>query len=182
VARLVVESGGERREYPIAGSLVIGRLRSNQVFIDDHKLSREHARIQFDGRLFILQDLGSKNGTFLNGIRLEKPEALRPDDIVKVGDVSFRFSLDASDPAAPAPLNLTPARSTRTAEDAERANVAAKIADGQDKNRRILSAGPQGPDAATAMFYYLVLGGVLFGGIIVAKFIFSWALHVVVPK
>lgn len=178
MARLVVESGGERREYPIAGSLVIGRLRSNQVFIDDNKLSREHARIQFDGRVFMLQDLGSKNGTFHNGRRLEQPVALRPNDTVKVGEFTFRFLTDPGDPS-PAP-ELAPARSNRTAEEAERANVAAKIAEAQQAKRKLEGDSGGGTDAGSAVIYYLVLAGILFGGTIAARILFTWALKVVV--
>jgi pSer/pThr/pTyr-binding forkhead associated (FHA) protein len=178
VARLVVESGGERREYPVAGSAVIGRLRSNSVFIDDHKLSREHARVQFDGRVFILQDLGSKNGTLHNGQKILQPATLRDNDTIRVGDIVFRFHLDPGDPQPPAPT-LAPEHSHRAAEEAERANVAARISDAQQQKRKL--EGPAGPDAGAAMMYYLILAGVLAGGTIVFKVVFGWALKVLNP-
>lgn len=179
MARLIVESGGERREYPVAGSAVIGRLRSNSVFIDDHKLSREHARVQFDGKVFILQDLGSKNGTLHNGQKIQQPATLRDNDTVRVGDIVFRFHLDPGDPQPPAPV-MAPEHSHHAAEEAERANIAARIADAQQQKRK--SEGPSGPDAGAAMMYYLVLGGVIVVGTFVFKMVFAWALKVVAPQ
>jgi pSer/pThr/pTyr-binding forkhead associated (FHA) protein len=94
VARLLLESGGERRELEVTGPITIGRSRTATVYLDDKTLSREHTRFYLDhGRAFV-QDLGSKNGTYLNGTLLKKAEALEHGDRVKVGVALFTVTLD----------------------------------------------------------------------------------------
>lgn len=177
MARLFQESGGERRDYRIHGQLVMGRMKSNQVFIDDLKLSREHARIQFDGKVYVLQDLGSKNGTFLNGQRLQMPAVLRPGDRIKLGDVQFRFELEPGDPPAPPPdPGLAPAAApSAAAQRAERENVAARVAAGPEPE----PVQVVGPGAGTTLVGWLILAGVAAGGAFVLRFVFAWALRAI---
>ena len=80
-----------------AGSNVLGRDPSSGILIDDGTVSRRHACIQLDGDQAILEDLGSKNGTFIDGVRLTEPVALANGTTFVLGDASivFRRALSA---------------------------------------------------------------------------------------
>jgi hypothetical protein len=80
----------------------IGRLASAHLKLDDPKVSRIHAVIEVssDGQEFSIIDMGSSDGTFVNGERISK-EKLRDGDEVKVGDCRLVVSLDESAEAAP---------------------------------------------------------------------------------
>lgn len=73
----------------------IGRDNSNDVVIDnDKRVSRQHCQITLQGTDFIIEDLKSKNGTFVNGWKIMSKTKLKPDDVVKVGDTKldwFRY-------------------------------------------------------------------------------------------
>jgi len=83
-----------------AARTVIGRLPDNEAQIDSPGISRRHAELQLQGDSVVLHDLGSANGTLLNGVRLEKPTALKDGDLVRLGEVTLKFydrqSLDAA--------------------------------------------------------------------------------------
>jgi pSer/pThr/pTyr-binding forkhead associated (FHA) protein len=64
----------------------LGRTSENGIHIPDTKLSRQHARIEQREGAFVLTDLGSTNGTFLNYRRLEAPASLRTGDVIGVGE------------------------------------------------------------------------------------------------
>ncbi len=69
----------------------LGRAVENEIVVLEKRASREHARIRREGRRSLLEDLGSTNGTFLNGERLNGPISLRDGDQITVGDVTFTF-------------------------------------------------------------------------------------------
>jgi DNA-binding winged helix-turn-helix (wHTH) protein len=75
------------------GENLIGRDRDSVVWIDDASVSRRHARIAVDADGATLEDLGSKNGTFLRGRRIEKPARLADLDAIKIGPASLVFRL-----------------------------------------------------------------------------------------
>ena len=58
-------------------TLTFGRTPDNTLIIDDKKTSRRHAEIRADGPNFVLQDLGSSNGTFVNKQRVQAPSVAR---------------------------------------------------------------------------------------------------------
>ena len=57
--------------------ITIGRDSVNEIVINDAEISRRHARLTFQGGKYVLEDLGSTNGTFVNGQRLAGPRVLR---------------------------------------------------------------------------------------------------------
>jgi pSer/pThr/pTyr-binding forkhead associated (FHA) protein len=75
------------------GPNVVGRGENVQIRVDSSWASREHARIVVDAGCVTLEDLGSKNGTFLNGREVKEPEVLRHGDAIRIGrtDSDFRF-------------------------------------------------------------------------------------------
>ena len=110
MARLILESGGERREFGITAPVVIGRGKSNPIALEDRLLSREHSRINVEpatggARRFVLQDLRSRNGTYLNGRKIVQPEMLKHGDVIRLGTMHLRFIVEAGDqgkaPSAP---------------------------------------------------------------------------------
>lgn len=73
--------------FPLEGEqLTIGRDSSNGVAINDAEVSRKHARLTFQGGKFVIDDLGSTNGTFVNGQRLAGPVVLKAGDVVSLGE------------------------------------------------------------------------------------------------
>ncbi len=82
---------GEQEIVLSAGENVLGRDRAAHVPIEDVSVSRHHARILIDAFSARLEDLGSKNGTFVHGRRLEAPVALRDGDDIRIGSVALVF-------------------------------------------------------------------------------------------
>lgn len=73
--------------FPLEGDqLTIGRDANNGVAINDAEVSRKHSRLTFQGGKYVLEDLGSTNGTFVNGQRLAGPVVLKPGDVVSLGE------------------------------------------------------------------------------------------------
>jgi hypothetical protein len=86
----VVMPSGDRIELG-EGKNLIGRLADCKVVITDGNTSRHHAQIHRAGSGFVITDLGSTNGTFINGERLVADHRLADGDIIAVGEVSLRF-------------------------------------------------------------------------------------------
>lgn len=64
----------------------IGRDVANEIVISDSEVSRRHARIFLQGTNYVLEDLGSTNGTFVNRQRLMGPYVLRPGEVITLGE------------------------------------------------------------------------------------------------
>ena len=80
--------------YPLHGGTInIGRNPDNQIAIQDPMISRYHARLTWQGHTFLLEDLGSANGTWVNDARIASPVLLRPGDSIGLGQ-NVRVGLD----------------------------------------------------------------------------------------
>ena len=79
----------------------VGRQAGSYLLIDHDSVSRRHAEISFANKQYILRDLGSSNGTFVNEVRLEadKVYILKPDDRVRFGKMKFTFQVTGVRPA-----------------------------------------------------------------------------------
>ena len=75
----------------VEGENILGRDRDAAAWIDVHSVSRHHARIVVSGDTATLEDLGSKNGTFLAGESVVKPRTLRDGDRIRIGTVEMIF-------------------------------------------------------------------------------------------
>jgi len=86
--RFVMRSGPTvGKVYPLeAAEISIGRDSSNMVAINDAEVSRRHARMELRGSAYMIQDLGSTNGTFVNGTRITGMQVLNPGDTVAFGE------------------------------------------------------------------------------------------------
>jgi len=88
------------RRFQVITEATLGRSPSCEISLQDGKVSRRHARLVVDGGLTKIEDLGSRNGTLVNGERLTVPVPLSPGDKVQVGDTTALF-----DPPAKAALS-----------------------------------------------------------------------------
>jgi DNA-binding winged helix-turn-helix (wHTH) protein len=80
------------REIALAeGESILGRDRDAAAWIDVHSVSRHHARVVVSGDRAALEDMGSKNGTLLNGESVTAPRALHDGDRVRIGTVEMTF-------------------------------------------------------------------------------------------
>jgi hypothetical protein len=81
--------------YPItAAEMFMGRDITNDIVLNDAEVSRRHVRLLVQSDQYVLEDLGSTNGTFVNGERLSAPYDLHVGDVVQMGDnVQLVFQL-----------------------------------------------------------------------------------------
>jgi pSer/pThr/pTyr-binding forkhead associated (FHA) protein len=84
-----LRSGAQSVELP-TGELIIGRAQECGIALDDERLSRLHAKISvtLTGEAW-LSDLGSRNGTFLNGEAVTAPQRLKDGDVIQMGQAEF---------------------------------------------------------------------------------------------
>ncbi len=83
---VIHEGAGAGSEHPVNGELILGREQgSADLVIDDPGVSRRHARVLVDNGGVIVEDLGSSNGTYVNGQRISGPVELGAGDEVQVG-------------------------------------------------------------------------------------------------
>ncbi|MFN8459179.1 MAG: FHA domain-containing protein [Anaerolineae bacterium] len=98
-ATLVIRQGTQAgMSFVITGNqVVIGREEGLEVVLQDPEASRRHARILWQGGRYVIEDLGSTNGTFVNGMQLTAPLALNPGDSIGVGQTALVFQMLATD-------------------------------------------------------------------------------------
>lgn len=80
-------------KFPLAGILSIGRNPANSICLDDATVSPDHCRISCENERFLLTDMDSDSGTFVNGIPV-KQRVLSPGDEIAVGNSLFLFEMD----------------------------------------------------------------------------------------
>ncbi|MFA6958063.1 MAG: FHA domain-containing protein [Thermoanaerobaculia bacterium] len=86
-ARLVIFFHDRRRIILSAGENILGRDEEADAMLDDPQVSRHHARVVIDPDRVTIEDLGSKNGTFVRDVRIEHPVELKDGDEVRLGSV-----------------------------------------------------------------------------------------------
>ena len=84
---LVIKEGPSAgNTYPLEGDeILIGRESNSTLHIDSPGVSRRHARLVFQNNQYLLEDLGSSNGTFVNGVQISKPWPLKNGDVISLG-------------------------------------------------------------------------------------------------
>lgn len=92
---------GSPGEFPLGDRTTLGRHPSNSLRLVDREVSKEHAVIERVGADFILKDLGSSNGTFVNGRRIQELK-LRDGDTITVGTSKLVFHSGEAAPVVPA--------------------------------------------------------------------------------
>jgi len=104
-ASLIVRQGAQAgMSFPLSGGqVIIGREEGMQIVLQDPESSRRHARISWQGGQFVIEDMGSTNGTFVNGVQLTSPKVLSPGDSIGIGQTALVFQM-AGAPVGPAPM------------------------------------------------------------------------------
>lgn len=90
---LLVERGPKELRgvsIAVAGPVIVGRSPGADIVIGAGYVSARHARFTLMGQNLFVEDLGSTNGTAVNGQRISEPVALKSKDVVTIGDVSIR--------------------------------------------------------------------------------------------
>lgn len=87
---------GKREVALNPGENMLGRTHEAAAWIEAESVSRRHARVVVSGQGASIEDLGSKNGTFLNGKRLREPQALAAGDLLRAGSVDVRVGVVAA--------------------------------------------------------------------------------------
>lgn len=108
---LIAVLSGNRKVIPVGegkefSSFLIGRAAEADLFLNDLTVSRRHCRIFRQAQSTMLEDLGSRAGTFLNEQKVSQPLGLRDGDEIKVGDVGLRVRIEGQkvgDGASPLP-------------------------------------------------------------------------------
>lgn len=105
--------GADGRQVPIKGSCSLGRAPTSEILLPDEEVSRRHAllHVQEQHECWLV-DLGSSNGTFVNGQRLFQAVKLRDEDRIEIGPFRFVFHqpLVAPEPRAGADTTVTALR------------------------------------------------------------------------
>ena len=91
-----IEGRGTERFELASGETSIGRHPECDIVVDAGAVSRYHAKVFRQGDEFLVEDSGSRNGTFLNGQLLTAPQALQEGDRVRISDVELMFHREAT--------------------------------------------------------------------------------------
>jgi pSer/pThr/pTyr-binding forkhead associated (FHA) protein len=99
----VTPAQGEPFDHVLSeSSLVIGRSSASDLILADPFLSRCHTRLYLNGNALFVEDLGSRNGTLLNGSQVTEPTEVKAGDVVKLSNSSIAVHLE---PETAAPLS-----------------------------------------------------------------------------
>jgi FHA domain len=77
--------------FDVVGGATMGRAEMSDIPVEDPFASSAHARVFPRGEFMYIEDMGSTNGTYLNGRQLERAEQLRASDVIRIGDSEYRY-------------------------------------------------------------------------------------------
>lgn len=92
MGRLIVKDRSGVRQMPLRRLVTIGRSQNSDLVLDSLYASRRHAWVWQQGDRFIIEDLGSRHGTFIQGRRITAPRFLNEGDVILMGDATLTFS------------------------------------------------------------------------------------------
>jgi pSer/pThr/pTyr-binding forkhead associated (FHA) protein len=94
-AMLVIRQGPQAgMSFPLTGNqIIIGREEGLDIVLQDPEASRRHARISWQAGQFFVEDMGSTNGTFANGVQITAPQMLNPGDTIGIGQTALVFQV-----------------------------------------------------------------------------------------
>jgi pSer/pThr/pTyr-binding forkhead associated (FHA) protein len=102
VSLVLFKKGGERKTFVLPGKHVLmGRAKDCDFWIPVLSVSRRHCELTLENTTLHIHDLGSRNGTYVNGMKVTNA-SLRPGDFIRVGPVLFGVQVDGQ------PSNLLP--------------------------------------------------------------------------
>src|SRR3989442_8588190 len=106
MARLVTLKGpNASREFTLdQDSMVIGRQTDSAICLESQAVSRHHARIVCQDGLFFIEDLGSSNGTYINGARIRERVPLTENDTLQLGPYLFGLRVPPASVASEEPV------------------------------------------------------------------------------
>ena len=87
---VVVDGAGKGDAVPLRGEIVVGRANDATLDVEDDYASSHHARFYRDDESWIVADMGSTNGTIVNGLRIARPTRVGDGDIVRIGRTNLK--------------------------------------------------------------------------------------------
>jgi pSer/pThr/pTyr-binding forkhead associated (FHA) protein len=97
---------GDTAAHPIAGETIIGRGEQADLLLADSTVSRRHAAVRQDGHTVVVTDLGSANGTYVNGEPVLDGTRIEDGDVIHLGGAEIRIRVDGRDPDEPTPTEI----------------------------------------------------------------------------
>ena len=104
----IVEGPGAGRQLPLERPVVVGRDAAADVVLDDERVSRQHARITPQAGGAVVEDLDSRNGTFVNREEIHSPVTALPGDDVLLGTTVLELRTDAELATRPSVVRPVP--------------------------------------------------------------------------
>jgi pSer/pThr/pTyr-binding forkhead associated (FHA) protein len=104
----IVEGPGAGTQHPVEGPVVLGRDDDADVVLDDARVSRRHARLTPEPGGVVVEDLDSRNGTFVNREQIHSPVSARPGDDVLLGTTVLELRSDAELATRPSVVRPVP--------------------------------------------------------------------------
>jgi pSer/pThr/pTyr-binding forkhead associated (FHA) protein len=140
----VVGPDGTARELPLTGALEVGRDPAAGLVLDDQLVSRLHVRLTPETEQLTVEDLGSRNGTFVNDAPIEAPTAVHPGDRVVVGETTIVVGLTvATAPEQDAPNDeAAPPEPPAGPPEPPAPELIVQVIEGWAAGRRFPLAGP----------------------------------------
>ena len=92
---VLITDSGQREVHRVHGAMTLGRGPDSDLVLTNPLVSRRHAQLTWDGQRFLLQDLGSKNGTRINGAAIAAPTPLSDGDSLELADSRLQFQMSA---------------------------------------------------------------------------------------
>ena len=90
---VLLYEGRPYHSFPLHNTLYIGRAANNNLVVRDKKVSRQHCALIPTNNTFLISDRESTNGTYVNGVAIGQPTRLHENDIIRIGDITLRFTL-----------------------------------------------------------------------------------------
>jgi serine phosphatase RsbU (regulator of sigma subunit)/pSer/pThr/pTyr-binding forkhead associated (FHA) protein len=138
-------SAGQRYEL-LQPKMIMGRHPDCEIVLDAGAVSRQHAQVTVDGAGYFIEDLHSRNGTFVNNQPIQDRKKLQDGDILRICDLAFRFRHDEGSQSATEVRHSTDSSRTIVVDDTEETPSSSKIMtklEVSDSSRVRLEANPQ---------------------------------------
>lgn|SRR5215217_1844362 len=158
------------------GEYVIGRAADNPICIPDTSVSRKHVMVRKAGATWMVSDLGSGNGTLVNGEAIGEETPLANGDVITLGDTELRFEDVVNSTlmvAAPSRARTASASSASTSRGSSPARPPPRVEGGRVRSARSSAMAPQDPEVLRKKMRLKLLAGgvvvVLFAGLGIAR-------------